>query len=142
MAAPAPDDPTLSQPTPAPPSGNAPTVVRPPAAGERSPGDPAPAVVLPDTGAAVRTLPFAPTKTPAAVGPSVPGYDILGELGRGGMGVVYKARHQALGRVVALKMVLAGEYASAFEVARLNAEAVQLAHAEHPNIVHVYDVGD
>jgi serine/threonine protein kinase/formylglycine-generating enzyme required for sulfatase activity len=73
---------------------------------------------------------------------SVPGYDILGVLGRGGMGVVYKARQVGLNRLVALKMVLSGGHASQEEIARFKAEATSVACLQHPNIVQIYDVGE
>jgi hypothetical protein len=69
----------------------------------------------------------------------VPGYEILSELGRGGMGVVYKARHVTLKRLVALKMIVSGAYAGSEEEAR--AEAETAARLQHPNIVQVYEVG-
>jgi len=72
----------------------------------------------------------------------VPGYEILSELGRGGMGVVYRARQVRANRDVALKMILSGNQAGTIEVARFQIEAEAVARLQHPNIVAVYEVGE
>src|SRR5262249_39607262 len=80
---------------------------------------------------------------PAAPGdPALPGYQILGELGRGRMGGVYKARQLRLNRIVALTMILAGDYAPPEAVDRLRAEAESIARVHHPHIVQIFAFGD
>ncbi len=84
-------------------------------------------------------------RTPAVVDsqwPAVPGYEIVGVLGRGGMAVVFKARHLALQRIVALKMLQNWAHAGEKELARFRAEADVIARLQHPNIVQIYDVGE
>ncbi len=74
--------------------------------------------------------------------PLIPGYEVQGILGFGGMGVVYKARHLSLNRTVAVKMPLAGAFSTASERRRHIREAKAIAAVEHPNIITVHDVGE
>lgn len=69
-------------------------------------------------------------------------YVLLDELGRGGMGVVYKAYHTKLKRVAALKMILSGKHAGAGELTRFKAEAQAIARLQHPHIVQIFEVGE
>ncbi|MFM9966451.1 MAG: protein kinase domain-containing protein [Planctomycetaceae bacterium] len=71
-----------------------------------------------------------------------PGYELLEELGRGGMAIVFKARQQNLNRLVALKMILAGQFATEQSLARFQQEAQAVAQLQHPGIVQIHEVGE
>ncbi len=88
-----------------------------------------------------------PTVTRAGVEPpiplpAIPGYEVLGILGRGGMGIVYKARQPKLDRIVAIKMILGGHRFDPGSLRRFVEEAKALASLQHPNIVPIYEIGE
>jgi serine/threonine-protein kinase len=87
------------------------------------------------------TEPAGPPASSATL-PRVTGYEILGTLGHGGMGMVYRARQVPLNRLVALKMLRADVAAGPGERARFRAEAETVARLQHPNIVQIYDLGE
>jgi serine/threonine protein kinase len=83
--------------------------------------------------------PSAQSAGPARV--AVPGYEILKELGRGGMGVVYQARHVGLNRIVALKMIRTGACVEESDLVRFHTEAEAIARLQHPGVVQIYEIG-
>jgi predicted Ser/Thr protein kinase len=96
---------------------------------------------MPPTGAP--TTQPAPQELPSPAGRvAVAGYEVLGVLGKGGMGIVYKARQLGLDREVALKMILHAEHAGEEERQRFRTEALAVARLHHPNIVQVHEVGE
>jgi serine/threonine protein kinase len=97
---------------------------------------------------AAMLLSFASFDGPSSAAPiqpsdieEIPGYELLGILGRGGMGIVFRARQVSLKRQVALKMILTGRHARPLDRARFQKEAESVARLQHPNIVQIYEVG-
>jgi serine/threonine protein kinase len=108
--------------------------------------DASPSCTSPLSEATAAPFPGAPDGAPplirAAALPNVPGYEVLGVLGKGGMGVVYQARQRRLGRLVALKMILRAEHADDDDRRRFRLEAEAVARLQHAHIVQIFEVGE
>src|SRR5262249_49386202 len=144
-------DSIMSEPTPHPPSTDRPSGMTDPTLGTDASSRPTPqqsgGVTEPpgDTGPSAMTQslgdPAAPSSGDSSAGlPVVPGYEVLAELGRGGMGVVYKAQQISLNRPVALKMLRDSALAGPEQMTRLRTEAAAAARLQHPHIVQIYDL--
>jgi serine/threonine protein kinase len=102
----------------------------------------APSMVITSAAGLPRTVAHAVDQGRVADWPAVPGYEILGRLAPGGMGVVYRARQITLNRTVALKMIGGGSHAGPQERARFRVEAEAIASLSHPHIIQIYDYGE
>ncbi len=108
----------------------------------KQPADSTPTELLSGLRASCLGIPSRPRGTDPGPVPTIPGYEIIGELGRGGMAVVYRARQLGLNRLVALKMILAGRHAAPELRDRFRREAEAVARLQHPNVVQVYEIGE